>query len=266
MSELDDLFTRAGHPSELSLARYANGELDEPERRAIEQALADDPQARAILAELQTCELAAPAPTATTATQASAAKAPIELASRRRGLAPWLGVLALAAAAGFVAWLIGRPSAPSASPQAPTIASADTTSTTGHDDTRIKGDEFAFELWIDDGERSFRAHEGDEVHAGDALAFRVYPREAGSLLIVCIDPRGRAQACYPREGFAAIEARGDALTIDPGLAFDAAPGEERFVALLCDEAPPREQVLADPDAAWPTCTSEALAVRKASAP
>ncbi|MFV8748910.1 hypothetical protein ACNOYE_00005, partial [Nannocystaceae bacterium ST9] len=98
------------------------------------------------------------------------------------------------------------------------------------------------------------------------LAFAFYPREDGQLLILCVDPLGRAQACHPGEGFASIAARGDALSITPGLAFDDAPGDERFVALFCSEPPTREQVLAEPEREWPSCVRESISVRKASGP
>lgn len=270
MSEHEHLFTRDGRLSELSLARFANDELDASERAAVERALAADADARALLDALREVAIVAPPGLTTLPTP------PIELAARRRTPASTLGLgLALAAAAALVAWLLVRPGPRHEG----SLARTDTPTSeaeTGTDDDgiRTKGDEFAFELWIDDGERNRRVRSGDEVHAGDKLAFRVYPRVAGELLIVCIDPSGVAIACWPGEGtalhgpggFASVEARGDALTIAPGLAFDAAPGEERFVALLCSDPPPREQVLANPSAAWPSCLSETVHVRKAAAP
>jgi hypothetical protein len=264
MSEHEHLFTRDGRLSELSLARFANDELDASERGAVERALAVDADARALLDALREVAIVA-APE-----QTARPPAPIELARRRTPASALVLALAFAAAAALVVWLLVRPGPPHET----AIARTDTSETGDDDGIRTKGDEFAFELWIDDGERNRRVRSGDEVHAGDKLAFRVYPRVAGELLIVCIDPSGVALACWPGEGtalfgpggFAAVEARGDALTIAPGLAFDAAPGEERFVALLCSDPPPREQVLANPSAAWPSCLSETLHVRKAAAP
>lgn len=256
MSEHEHLFTRDGRLSELSLARFANDELDAGERAAVERALADDAQARALLDELRTDGLAPPPQLAP----------PLELAARRPRANPWLAVLGLAAAAALVAWLLARPGPPTHDGPLVRVDTHDADTSDASDDAgiRTKGESFAFELWIDDGERNHRVRSGDEVDAGDKLAFRVYPRVAGELLIVCIDPEGVALGCWPSQGFASVEARGDALTIAPGLAFDAAPGEERFVALLCSDPPPREQVLAEPDAAWPTCAVESIHVRKAS--
>ncbi len=243
MTERVDLFTREGHVSELSLARYEAGELEPSEREAVEAVLARDPTSQAMLAELRSMVLAAP-------------PAPlIDLASRRRS---WLVGLGIAVAASLAAWVLTRPPEPEREPI------AQRKPTPADDGVRTKGQRFGFELWIDDGERSFRASASTEVHAGDKLAFRVYPRVPGQLLIVCIDPQGLALACHPSEGFASVEARGDGLTITPGLAFDAAPGEERFVALLCTDPPAREQVLANPDAEWPTCERASVQVRKAA--
>ena len=254
-----ELFDRSGHPTQLALARLHAGELEADQAARLRAAL-DEPAQHELdaLAAVDLRPNAAVLAAAAAAVDESANVPPIPLRSRRW---TWIGGAAsLAAAAAAVLWIV-QPD-----PELPTTTtpSADTSSSEGF---RSKGARFDLQLWIDDGERSYRAKDGDLVHAGDKIAFEVAPRIDGQLVILCVDPAGVAARCHPLDRpFEAVTARGDTLRIAPGLAFDDARGQERFIGLLCEDPVDLDALLADPDQTPVGCLRDEVRVRKAEPP
>lgn len=253
----DDLLTRHGRPTELSLARLEAGELSREQEARVRAALEDDPEARAVLEEMAAIDLR-PSPAVAAAARARETDSPGTATGHVVQFRRWIsaGAASLAAAAGLALWISSDPG-----PTGEPITDAP------GDGIRTKGVEFAFELWIDDGVSTRRARDGDPVRAGDKLAFKAYPRRDGHLVVLCVDPSGTAAVCHALGSDAAVpmtvHARGGALEVAPGLAFDDAPGTERFVALLCDAPPDLDALVADPDSTPAGCLREETSVRKA---
>ena len=254
MSELDaGLLDRDGRPTQLALARLHAGEL-EPEQAALLRATLDEDDQRELEA-LDAIDLRPPPALFAAAAEANTTKtetaAPIPLRPRRW---TWLGGAAsLAAAAAAVLWL-----------RTPDPDNPELRDDPPKEEFRTKGADFDLQLWIDDGQRNYRASEGELVRGGDKIAFEVAPRVDGHLVVLCVDPSGAAARCHPLERpFEALSARGDTLMIVPGLAFDDAPGEERFIGLLCRDPVELDAVLADPDHTPGGCLRDEVRVRKA---
>lgn len=135
------------------------------------------------------------------------------------------------------------------------------------DALRTKGSAVALEVFRDaQGAASERLRDGDEVHAGDRLGFRVRSRDAGHLLILGTDG-GAPYLCYP-QGLggrsAPIAATAAASDVPEAVRMDDKLGEERLVAIVCD-APFEVAQVAGLDAALPPgCRSAAVTLRKVS--
>jgi len=65
---------------------------------------------------------------------------------------------------------------------------------------RLRGGRFTLEVWVHDGQHKRLVDSGDEVFAGERVAFRVSAATAGHLLIVGVDQSGEVYLCYPRRG------------------------------------------------------------------
>lgn len=251
-----DLFDRSGRPTELALARLQAGELDERRAERLRAALDDEDAAELdALAAVSLAPSPAVLAAAAAAAEPSSQVVPLAPRSRRWG---WVGggAAGLAAAAAAVLWVV---TPETGGPEQIEDPPADT-----GEGYRSKGARFDLQLRIDDGERNFRAGEGDVVHAGDKIAFEVAPRVDGHLVILCVDPAGAAARCHPLAGgFELVEARADTLLIAPGLAFDDAAGEERFIGLLCAAPVELDAVLRDPEQTPAGCERDEVRVRKA---
>jgi len=103
---------------------------------------------------------------------------------------------------------------------------------------QARGSELSFEVWRQDGEEAVLTHDGDGVRSGDRLAFRVSNRDAGHLLVVGIDSQLEPYPCFPPDatvGSAPWEASPALTQLASAIELDATPGQERIVALLCQQ-------------------------------
>ncbi|MCB9544944.1 MAG: hypothetical protein H6706_03530 [Myxococcales bacterium] len=171
--------------------------------------------------------------------------------ARRPRLAPWMAAGLAAAAA--VVLLLRSPGDPAVVPDA---------------GLRLKGG-FAFEVFVHDGATERRAGDGEAVHPGDRLGFRVHAPEARQVLIAGIDAQDDVYLCFPQQGGGASRPFGPTTAptdVGEAVRLDARLGTERLVALAC-EAPVR---LADvegalrADATPPGCARRVVRVVKAA--
>ncbi len=110
---------------------------------------------------------------------------------------------------------------------------------------QARGAELGFEVWRQEGDEAVLTHDGDGVRAGDRLAFRVSNQEGGNLLVVGIDSQLEAYPCFPPDstvGSAQWEASPQLTQLAAAIELDATPGQERIVALLCEQPTSLEQV------------------------
>lgn len=78
--------------------------------------------------------------------------------------------------------------------------------------------------------------DGDTVHAGEQIAFRARAQEVGHLLILGVDGRGETYPVHPPGAAptaAPLPKTAEPVPLDGAIEFDAAPGTETLVALLC---------------------------------
>ena len=73
--------------------------------------------------------------------------------------------------------------------------------TTPPDDLRVKGGDFALEVFAKDADRPREVGDGDVVHPGERLGFRIQG-DGGYVLIMGVDDRADAYPCYPPHGAA----------------------------------------------------------------
>jgi hypothetical protein len=110
---------------------------------------------------------------------------------------------------------------------------------------RRKGQEFAFEVFVDAPTGARPVATGEAVEAGSRVGFRVHPRSSGHLLIVGVDEQGNDYLCFPQKGggaSASWEASERARAVEEAVRFDAVPGREHLVALYCERPISWEEV------------------------
>ena len=256
-----DLFRRDGHATDLSLERLTYDDVDPRERAALEAHLS----ACARCADRLSAFADVPAEPLPQPSRAADAGDETPLAQviplRRRRNVVLLGTVLAAAAA--VA-LVLRPGAPTPQPAADEAP----------DTIRLRGGALSMRVVLDDGGAGRVLADGDAVRGGDRVGFSVRAREAGWLMVVGLDDTGKEYLCFPQED------GGHARRVDPSdrfarledaVRFDALPGSERLVAVLCP-APfdlalaarfIRGEVAAD---ALPGCSLSRLALRKQAGP
>ncbi len=191
-----------GHLSELALDRL---HIDAPE---------SDPgffaNARAHVAACEQCRAALEARVAADAAFRLGPPARVHVLRPRRGFTL---VTTLAAAA--AALLVARPwrDAP--------------------DDVRTKGGALSLRLQADDGGARRAVVEGDRVHPGERVAFRVEVDRPGHLIVVGWDDTGVLYPAHPGvPGAAPAIAPGEAA-LETAIQLDERLGHERFAAIFC---------------------------------
>lgn len=212
MTALQDLLARDGRLSDLTLDRYAVGDLSAEETSAVDAHLAAHPDEQARLSAVRAA-LQAPLPPLLARPTAPTAEV-IPLFSRRR-LGPALGgALAVAAATLLIVNLSGT--------------SQDRETFVARGDASL-----SLEVMVQ-GRDDAIAAEG-RVQAGDRLMFQVTPREAGHLLVLGVDGAGSVYPWHPPgEGAQSLAVTaGEVVQPSTGLQVDATPGAERIVGLLC---------------------------------
>lgn len=224
------LFDRGGHLTELGLDRLRSEpeRLDPAQRTAADAHLAACALCRDARAALASADLALPLPHLRQRDPV-AAVIPLSAAARRRR-APWVGLglgTLVALAAALVLVVRSEPVAP------PELATPDA--------VRLKGNPFVFSVWIHDGDAAaMAARDGFEVRAGQRMGFTVQTDADGHLLVVGRDDTGQRYACFPqvpgpdgRLTAAPLPAQRTPFTLPGAMAFDATPGDEHLLAVLC---------------------------------
>ncbi len=124
---------------------------------------------------------------------------------------------------------------------------------------RDRGSELSFEVFRKDDKGAVRVQDGDGVRAGDRIGFRVASQDDGHLLVLGIDSTMTPYPCYPADpsrGPAAWAASPQPVQLDAAIELDATPGQERIIALLCqqpvgfDEVAPQLRTAASDVEAW----------------
>jgi len=138
------------------------------------------------------------------------------------------------------------------------------------EDFRVKGASVDLAVFVHDGTAQRAAQPGETVHPGDRLAFRVSPRRGGFLRVVGLDATG-AYPCWPstaEEGAIPVTATGRAQDLDAAVRLDGRLGEERIVAVLCDEAVGYSEVVAAlrADERPGGCVTDEVLLHKAASP
>jgi hypothetical protein len=101
--------------------------------------------------------------------------------------------------------------------------------------TRLKGGARLAFFVKRDG-RVLRGHDGFTVHPGDLLRFSVTTREPQHVAILSRDGRGIVSECYPGGGRSRKLAVSHDELLDSSVELDDTLGNEKIVAVFCDEA------------------------------
>ncbi|MEZ4468639.1 MAG: hypothetical protein R3F43_30415 [bacterium] len=200
---LEGVLRRDGHATDLALERLHAGELSATD-------FGD---------HLDTCALCRDRLQALAGFEVPAARAP------RARLAPWIAV-GLAAAAAVVLLVRTGP--------APVVDE--------DPGFRAKGG-FDLEVFVHDGVRQRPAADGEVVHPGDRLGFRLHVPEARQVLIAGVDAAGEVYLCHPQRGAGASAAFGPTTgptDVGEAVRLDDRLGTEQIIGLAC-EAPIRLQ-------------------------
>ncbi len=244
---------RSGHLSELSLDRYVYDPRDEDFCAAVEVHLDACPDCRRVLEALKSedasFELSAPSniirfPSKSKNETSAIKVVPIR---KRSTLSIALPVFLAAALALIVAW----PRPPAEGP--------------GEDTYRVKGTPFELEVHVHDGQTSRLVADGDLVHPGERVGFRVRSKTAGHLLILGHDDRDNVYLCYPQGTTATavpLDAHLEMVPLEAAMQFDDVLGAEHLTAYFCDS--PLSLPTLDPKALEtpPGCTRRELTLKK----
>jgi hypothetical protein len=104
------------------------------------------------------------------------------------------------------------------------------------DELLRKGSDFALEAFAKGADKPREVGDGDVVHPGERLGFRVRSQEPGFVLIAGVDDLGHAYPCHPPSGLAAPwEPSTTAVVVEGAVELDDAIGAERIVALWCPD-------------------------------
>ncbi len=208
---MDDLFTRDGHLSELTLDRLLLGELD---------------GVAALDAHLSECAECQEAVASARAFDAQLVLRPPMTTRETTAPGRWPLYAAMAAMAAAVAFVVLRADINPDSHTPPA------------DEFRLKGG-FEFQVFAHDGETSRAVHSGGEVHPDERLGFRFGAKRAGHLMVVGTDGRGDPYLCYPQNAQGASRetaAESAPRDLQEAVRLDQVLGVEAIVALHC-EAP-----------------------------
>ena len=223
------LYTRDWHLQDLALERLGLGDLLSAEERSARDHLAQCAACRARFEAIE-AELAEPLPELVSGSSSVAPPSispeptggeVVQLPLRRlRWVAGGVGAV-VALAAGILVALL------------PAVDPSD------DHGFQARGSELSFEVYRHDGDRAVRVFDADGVRAGDQLGFRVGSIGGGHLLVVGIDSALEPYPCYPPDPSLPAPvwaASPQPVVLDAAIELDATPGQERLIALLCDES------------------------------
>lgn len=105
------------------------------------------------------------------------------------------------------------------------------------DGIRLRGDGLSLQVFRDAGDTSERLRDGDRVHPGDRLGFRVRTRDGGHLLVVGLDDADVPYVCYPQDqGGRAVQVGPSSgpRALPEAVRVDGSGTAERLHAVLCE--------------------------------
>ncbi len=265
---MNDTLTQAGHLTELTVDRHLDGELQGPALESVERHLEGCEACRQLLEEVRAwgATLDVRPPTTLKTEEEPPPSEPEQRgavvlqfpSSFTRGVSVGL---ALAAAALFMVLLPRTSDAPVPGVSGPPS-----------DVYRLRGPTLDWEVRVHDGQRDRRVEPGDVVHPGERVGFRVHAKVDGFLAILGADDTGEAYVAYPTdESRRAVPWAGSKgfRDVDAAMRFDAKPGKERLLALLCTKPVELTPVLKElpRGGALPLgCAKEEITLHKVPAP
>lgn len=104
----------------------------------------------------------------------------------------------------------------------------------GEGDYRARGSGFHVEVYRQADGASQLLVDGDRVHPGDALGFRVSLDEGQHVAIIGADDRS-VFPIWPSEGGSRALEEGGPVALDSAFVLDEAPGTERVLGVACSE-------------------------------
>lgn len=205
----DQVFTRDGHLLELAIERYLLDELDE--RAQVDEHVAGCADCARLLERYRE-PVALPALPPLGAPQEGVD--PLEPANDPSGVAPWKLVSAALAVAAAVLFGVFLP-----------------------DEFQSRGGQLELEVYRHDGASGEQLSEGDVVHPGDRLGFRLESGRGGHAMVLGQDEAGSIYPCWPQpEGVSVqLDPMTEPTTLPTAVRLDDTLGTETIVAIVCDE-------------------------------
>jgi len=213
---MNGYLSRNGHLSHLALERVSGGELNEPQ----------------ITEHLASCIDCARALDHLKAHEQAFELCPPSIKKTRPPISVYGSILA--AAAGILIFvLVDKPIDVSTQQ----IGEPGSKWTQINDGYRVKGG-LSVEFFLERDNVVTQAVNGTTAHPGDRLGFRVSSNTAGHLMIAAIDGKNMPFLYYPQDSQGRSRAFGpskDMVTLNQAVVLDDVLGEERLVALFCQE-------------------------------
>ena len=205
----DQVFTRDGHVLELALEAHLLGELEPSDLALLEAHCTTCAPCGERLEGLALPGLALP--------PLSAPRAEVVELGPRRTRAIMLPVLGLLAAGVLAAILI-----PADEPEIFGARGAGT---------------LELEVYRHDGSEGVEVHDGDVVHPGERLGFRLTSDEDGHAMVVGVDEAGTVYPCWPQPEGRSVQlpASDEPTTLPTAVRLDDALGSETIVAIRCEQ-------------------------------
>lgn len=214
----EQVFGRDGHLLELAIERFVLDELERADAVELEQHVADCASCRSQVDAIQGDTAALPdlfpSPVAQDAPDAA-----IEPANDPAGVTipPWKKIgpaVALLAAALLIGILLPRAG-----------------------EFQARGGQLELEVYRHDGQSGRVVLDGDVVYPDERLGFRLTSGRGGHAMVVGVDDAGTVYPCWPQpEGVSVLlDPMTEPTTLPTAVRLDDRLGEERIVALACDE-------------------------------
>lgn len=224
--EPSELLGRDAHLSELTVNRHLAGELDPASQAFVDDHLAGCAPCTARVQAVQQFDAAfSIAPPV-------APPAVVSLDAERARRAPQIIIGLLVAAAAVVLAL--------------NFGGDDRARVSPHDDIRFKGSDLALEVFAKSGDgRARSVGDGDVVHPGDRLGFKVTSRVDGFAMIVGVDDHGQVYAGWPQQSGGKAEFLAGAPAqrdLESAVRLDHVGDTEVIILVRCDTAFDQEAV------------------------
>ncbi|MCP4804986.1 MAG: DUF4384 domain-containing protein [Proteobacteria bacterium] len=216
----ESVFTRDGHVLELALERYVLDELESGHAELVDLHVAECETCAASLTAIHEDDTAMPAFWARIDLSGDTDLGDIEPANDPQGVTipPWkkiTPILGLLAAALLIGLLL--PTGP---------------------EFEARGGEVELQVYRHDGEQGAPVFDGDVVHPGERLGFRLASGRGGHAMVVGVDDAGTIYPCWPQpEGVSVLlDPMTEPTTLPTAVRLDDMLGSERIVAVVCDDA------------------------------